>query len=183
MNTKERAIEIYAQHLALASTDPRVFRKTVREQLMSETGCTSAAASTHYNNCKKAGPVIEGLGRVPVAKGVRKMAGKTGKQADVVIQDDNECFTVIELVKTESNFTVGRCQSFLMQGDASECFDSKTEAWPSMDWIMIQGLGPNHGDNFRIGEGEQEIKRYTPITGEDLISMGEKVDTKSEETV
>ena len=161
MNAKERAVEIYNQHIELAKTDPRLFRKTVREQLMAETGCSGAAASTHYNNCKKAGPVIEGLGRAPVPKGVRKMGGKNGKpQEDLV--DDDECFTVIELVKTETSFFVGRCQSFVLQGDASEKFDSKVEIWPESSWVMIQGLGPNHGDNYKLESGEHEIKRYDP---------------------
>ncbi len=160
MNAKDRAIEIYQQHIALASTDGRLFRKTVMEQLKAETGCSQAAAATHYNNAKKAGPAIEGLGRAPVAKGVRKMGGKTSKEVQVA--DDNECFTVIELLKTETSFTVGRCQSFLMQGDASETFDTKIEAWPMSTWVMIQGLGPNHGDNFKLDAGEKEIKRHSP---------------------
>lgn len=52
MNAKERAIEIYKQHLGLASTDGRLFRKTVMDQLMAETGCSLAAAATFYNTVK-----------------------------------------------------------------------------------------------------------------------------------
>lgn len=160
MNAKERAIEIFNQHIALASTDPRLFRKTVREQLMKETGCSEAAASTHYNNCKKTHAPIEGLGRAPVGPGVRKMGGKVAKVKEVV--PDDECFSVIELVPGETGITVGRCQSFLLQGDASEKFDEKVAAWPTREWVMIQGLGPNHGDNFKLASGEKEIKRFAP---------------------
>lgn len=174
MNAKDRAIEIYTQHIALASTDGRLFRKTVMEQLKAETGCSQAAAATHYNTAKKAGPIIEGLGRAPVAKGVRKATGK-GKAAET-LQDDDQCFTVIELTKQENGFTVGRCQSFLMQGDASEKFDSKVEAWPASNWVMIQGLGPNHGDTFKLGQGEKEIKRYSPMTAADLKAMSRAED-------
>ena len=52
MSAKDRAVEIYNHHLALASTDGRGFRKTVMDQLMAETGCSLAAAATHYNNAK-----------------------------------------------------------------------------------------------------------------------------------
>jgi len=157
MNAKQRAIEIYNLHLALASTDGRNFRKTVMDQLMAETGCSLAAAATHYNNAKKQAVPVEGLGRAPVPKGIRKPGGKGKKQED--LQDDNECFTVIEL----RDGSVGRCQSFLMQGDASEKFDDKVLAWPHSGWVMIQGLGPNSGDTFKLDTGEKEIKRYEPV--------------------
>lgn len=156
MNAKERCAEIYNQHLALASSDGRSFRKTVMDQLMAETGCSLAAAATHYNNSKKLAAPVEGLGRAPAPKGLRKPGGK-GK-AQEQLQDDNECFTVIEI----KDGAVGRCQSFLMQGDASEKFDEKVEAWPFSTWVMIQGLGPNSGDNYKLDSGEKEIKRYEP---------------------
>lgn len=158
MNAKQRAIEIYNNHLALASTDGRGFRKTVMDQLMAETGCSLAAAATHYNNAKKQAAPVEGLGRAPAPKGLRKPGGKGKKQED--LQDDNECFTVIEI----RDGAVGRCQSFLMQGDASEKFDQKAEAWPRSTWVMIQGLGPNSGDTYKLDAGEKEIKRYEPET-------------------
>lgn len=158
MSAKDRAVELYQQHIALASTDGRLFRKTVMDTLMAETGCSLAAAATHYNHAKKAAPV-EGLGRAPVPAGVRKAKGKA-KPAD--LQPDNECFAVIELVQEGSDMTVGRCQTFLQQGDASETFDSKIVNWPNSSWVMIQGLGPNHGETFKLDAGEKEIKRYEP---------------------
>lgn len=160
MNAKERALEIYNLHLALASADGRSFRKTVMDQLMTETGCTLAAAATHYNNAKKAVPV-EGLGRAPVAKGVRKPGAGKGKDKAVI--PDNDCFTVLELVPGDgTSFHIGRCQSFIMQGDASEKFDDKVEAWPRSSWVMIQGLGPNAGESYKLDAGEKEVKRYDP---------------------
>ena len=161
MNTKVRAQEIYDQHLALATTDGRNFRKTVMDQLREETGCSVASAATHYNNCKKQAAPVEGLGRAPAPKGLRKPGGK-GK-VSVPLQPDNECFSVIEL-NTEN--TVGRCYSFLMQGDASETFDTKTESWPASDWALIQGLGPISGDKFKLDFDEKEIKRYSAIQKE-----------------
>ena len=159
MNAKQRAIEIFNQHIALATSDSRLFRKTVMDQLIAETGCSTAAAATHYNNAKKAAPVINGLGRAPLPKGVRKM-GKGKPQAEVI--PDDECYTVIELVATESGQTVGRCQSFELQGDASEKFDDRVKYYPNCTWVMIQGLGPNHGDTFKLEADEKEIKRYSP---------------------
>lgn len=159
MNNKVRAQEIYNQHIALATADGRSFRKTVMDQMMQEMGISLASSATLYNNAKKAAPV-EGLGRAPVPKGVRKM----GTDPDKVVEDadvpDGDCFTVIELVNNPSGTIVGTCQSFLMQGDASEEFDSKISYWPFSDWVMISGLGPNPGDAFKLGNGESEIKRF-----------------------
>jgi len=156
MNVKDRALEIYNQHIALAATDGRLFRKTVMDQLQAETGCSLPAAATHYNTSKKSVPV-EGLGRALETKSARKAQNKNKSQ--VQLQDDNECFTVIEL----RGGVVGRCQSFLLQGDASECFDSKIEAWPRSSWVMIKGLGPNSGDTFKLGIGEEEVKRFNLV--------------------
>lgn len=158
---KDVAEEIYKKHMALASVDGRLFRKTVREEVMATTGCSPAAASTYYNNSKKSNPVIAGLGRAPAPKGLKKPGNKPDKAADEIL-DDDECFTVIELVKSEKGFTVGRCQSFELQGEASEKFDSKIEVWPNSIWFLIQGLGPNHGESFKLEQGEIEIKRHDP---------------------
>lgn len=184
MNAKQRAVEIYNDHIALASTDGRSFRKTVMDQLMAETGCTLAAAATHYNNAKKQSAPVAGLGRAPTAPGVRKMGAK-GKKAEP-IQDDNDCFSVIELSKTDTGFTVGRCQSFLIQGDASETYDQKIETWPNSHWVMIRGLGPNHGDNFKLRQGEEQIKRYSPdgaveVAPVEIAEIDEVEDDESED--
>ena len=155
MNAKQRAIEIYNQHIALAATDGRLFRKTVMDQLMAELGISISSAATHYNTAKKLSPV-EGLGRIAASKGVRSPGAKN--KTTTQLQDENQCFTVLEIIDNE----IGRCQSFLTQGDASECFDEKVEGWPKSNWVMIRGLGPNHGDKFSIDTDEEEIKRYTP---------------------
>jgi hypothetical protein len=160
MTNKDKAIEIYAKHIALASTDGRAFRKTVMDEIMATCNCTLAAAATFYNNAKKNAAPIEGLGRAPVSKSVRKPG--SGKTKPDAVQDDNECFTVIELLKHEDSITVGRCRSHLLQGDASEEFDDRIKYQPRNTWIMIQGLGPLHGETFKLHSGEVEIKRYTP---------------------
>jgi hypothetical protein len=156
MRAKDRAVELYAQHIALASVDGTLFRRTVMNQLMAETGCNIGIAATHYNNAKKANP-IEGLGRAPLAKGVRKASNKPKTDE---LQPDDECFAVIELLKRGNDFVVGRCQTFLMQGDASETFDEKTEAWPTSSWVLIQGLGPSYNETYKLDPDEKEIKRF-----------------------
>lgn len=162
MSTKERAAELYQQHIDLAKTDGRLFRKTVMDTLMAETGCTLSAAATHYNTAKKAheaaNGAIEGLGRAPVPKGVQKPGAKKVENKQE-LQEDDDCFSVIE-IDAEGN--AGRCQSFLLQGDASEKFDDKVAAWPNTTWVLIQGLGPNSGDTFRLEPGEREIRRHAP---------------------
>jgi hypothetical protein len=131
---------------------------------MQETGCSLAAAATHYNNAKKANPV-EGLGRPVNNKVQRKTSPNRAKSEQIL--PDNECFTVVELVQHDgSDMVVGRCQSFELQGDASEKFDEKVEAHPECTWLLIQGLGPNHGDVFKLEPDEKEIKRHEPVTEE-----------------
>lgn len=161
MGNKEISAEIYAKHLHLASTDGRLFRKTVMDEIMERTQCSLAASATYYNNCKKAAPV-EGLGRAPAPKGVQKPGSKKPKADDPEVADD-DCFSVLELVQRDGNIQVGRCQSFVMQGDASEKFDDKVVAWPTCSWVMIKGLGPNSGDTYKLGAGEKEIKRYGEV--------------------
>ena len=158
MTNKEQAVLIYNKHIALASTDGRLFRKTVMDEIMVACSCTLAASATFYNNAKKAAPV-EGLGRAPVAKGVRKMVTK-GKVEDIV--PDDECFTVIELTADPIDVTptVVATQSFILQGDASESFDEKIQTWPHSNWNMITGLGPNPGETYKLEMGEKVIKYY-----------------------
>ena len=156
MNIKQRAIEIYGQHLPLAATNGRLFRKTVMDQLIAETGCSVAGAATHYNNCKKTAPV-EGLGRPQTPKGTRRVSTAKGKQQKVT--PDNQCFTVIKVTKEGK---VGRTEAFGLQGDASETFDRKAATWPNKNWVMLQGLGPNPGDEFKLAEDEKEIKNHVP---------------------
>ena len=154
---KDRAMAIYKEHIALASTDGKLFRKTVREQLIDEFKISHASASTYYNVCKKEHPPIEGLGRAPAPAGLRTPGKNISQEVE---QDDDDCFTVIEIV--EGN--VSRCYPYAMQGDASESFDSKIITWSKSEWVMIQGLGPNCGEHYSLSRNEKEIKHHTPAT-------------------
>ena len=157
---KDTAQIIYTKHIGLASTDGRNFRKTVMDEIMATCGCTLAASATFYNNCKKAGAPIEGLGRAPVAPGTRKP--NATKSTNDELQADNDCFTVVEMLKHNDGYTAGRCRSYLMQGDASEAFDDRIKYKPPTIWVMISGLGPNHGDAFKLWGAEKVIKQYIP---------------------
>lgn len=155
-----RAKELFQEHIAMASVDGRKFRRIILDTLMAE-GCTVSAASTHYNKAKNATAPVAGLGRAAVAPGVRRPGAAAQQQDD--LQADDECFTVIELLKHRDGTTsVGRCRSHLLQGDASEDFDSRVKWRSATTWVMIRGLGPNSGDNFKLSATEEEIKRYTP---------------------
>ena len=161
MNAKARAIELYNLHIALALTDGRLFRKTVMDTLMSETGCTLAASATHYNTAKKLAAPVEGLGRPVTPATVRKAIAPKFKGEE--LQDDDECYTVMELLThADGSVTVGRNRSHLMQGDASEDFDEKADYNPANVWVLIKGLGPLYGETFKLSGREVEIKRYTP---------------------
>lgn len=156
---KQISTEVYAKHLHLAETSSRQFRKTVMCELMELTGCSLAAAATYYNNCRKESASTDVSDKGIVVKSNRKASKNRSKEE---LQPDNECFSVLELMLNEAGETiVGRCQSFLMQGDASECFDSRVECFSDTNWILIQGLGPNHGDVYKLDIGEKEVKRYT----------------------
>lgn len=157
---KERAMEIYKEHLHLASTNGKVFRKTVMDQLMQEFGASLASVATHYNNCKKSGPVIEGLGRAAVPKTARKMSTKS-KQDEPEIEDD-DCFTVIEILQHENNRSVGRTHSFEGLGLARIKLKECITRTPAVSWVLIQGLGPNHGDTYKLGAGEKLLDEHNP---------------------
>lgn len=160
---KERAMEVYNEHLHLAAENGRLFRKTVMDQLQKEFNASLASVATHYNNCKKAAPPIEGLGRAAVPKTVRKMP--KGKTVEPEIEDD-DCFTVLEVLIDGSSKTVGRTHSYEDLGLAkiklSECLVRS----PNVTWCLIQGLGPNHGDNFKLGAGEKMLEEHSPKVAE-----------------
>lgn len=155
-----RAKVLFQEHIAMASVNGRAFRRLIMDILMSE-GCTEAAAATHYNTAKKSSAPVAGLGRAALNPGVRRASAAVRPEDD--LQDDDECFTVIELLKhRDGSMSVGRCRSHLMQGDASEDFDNRVMYRPNSTWVMIRGLGPNSGDNFKLSATEEEIKRHTP---------------------
>lgn len=174
MSTKETTIDIWNKHLTMATTDGHSFRRTVIDEIMSTLGCTRAAASTLYNNCKKTSPSVEGLGRTVKTSTMTK----TNKDKEQLL-DDNECYTVIELLRHKDDMSVGRCRSYLFQGEASEDFDMRVNYRPTKTWVMIKGLGPISGDTYKLQTGEVEIKRYEPIN-EMIVSKVfeyEEVDT------
>jgi hypothetical protein len=144
---KEYTLTIYKQYIDLAKTDGRLFRKTVIDEIVNKTGCSLATASTNYNIIKKVNPVI-GLGR--------DLSEKSKINLDI---SENDCYTVIELIPSNEAQYVGRCYSFMMQGDASECFDMKTYNSKS-SWTLIKGLGPNSTEIYRLESDEEEIKKY-----------------------
>lgn len=165
-------MEIFMQHIALAKTNGQVFRKTVMTQIMSDIGCSNASAATRYNDVLKLMRVnepdlVEGLGRQP-RSGVHQTSDQpraTRARATDPDDDDEDCeavFTVLEVITRGGREWVGRTQCFIMQGDASECFDSRVSGWPGSGWVLISGMGPMHGEPFRLRYTDRLIKRHAP---------------------
>lgn len=154
MNLKERAQELWDQRVATAAIDPKAFRGGIIETLKAEFGCSTATASTQYNNVKKRNPPVEGLGRAPGAKRQPRV-GKPAETAD----DESECYSVIELAPHGKTYLVGRTRAFILQGDASEIYDTACHSYPGSVWVMIKGIGPLHGETYKLASGEYEIKR------------------------
>lgn len=157
MNIKTRARELWKEHQGIASSNPRLFRKTIMDTLIQEFGCSVASAATQYNNVKNESAPVDGLGRASTARTVRRAA--PGRTAEPEV-DDDDCFSLVELIKKDSGLSVGRTRTFILQGDASESFDSAVTAYPNSSWVMLQGLGPMHGETYRLRGKEKEIRRY-----------------------
>ena len=166
-DTKTKAIEIYLKHIALASQDGTLFRRTVREEMINTLGISGAAASTHYNTAKKLHPV-EGLGRATVTKGARKVTANKGKAQDV---DDSECYTVIEIV----NGKTGRTRSYLTNEEATKDWSRKCRMYPKSGWRVIKGLGPNPGDDYELGPDEVLLLTYAERTGCSLTEAPKEI--------
>lgn len=154
MNLKERAQELWNQRVATAAIDPRAFRGGIIETLKAEFGCSTATASTQYNNVKKRNPPVEGLGRAPGVKR-RPQVDKPIDPADA----DSTCYSVIELTPHGKSYRVGRTRAFILQGDASEIYDTACQSYPGSVWVMIKGIGPLYGESYKLASGEYEIKR------------------------
>ena len=166
LTTKEIATNIFMQHIALATTDGRRFRSMVLDQMMKDMNCSISSAATRYNNVFKSIRIssphlVEGLGRNSRPQG----AVVHGQMCivDPEEQDLNRVFSVIEIVDTGHRRTVGRTQCFIMQGDASELFDSRALNWPTSEWVLIAGMGPMHGESFKLRSYETEIRRSVPV--------------------
>lgn len=154
MSLKERAQELWNQRVATAAKDPRAFRGGIIETLKAEFGCSTATASTQYNNVKKRSPPVEGLGRAPGVKRQPKAVNPVETE-----DADSACYSVIELTPHGKSYQVGRTRAFILQGDASEIYDTACQSYPNSVWVMIKGIGPFHGDSYRLASGEYEIKR------------------------
>lgn len=156
---KEIAHTIYHKHIDLASTDGRSFRKTVLEEMVAVMGCSWAAACTHYNNCKKAGPKIEGLGRPEVSDAVRKIPKGTASQQEV---SEEECYTVMEVLENGTSATVGRTHSFEGLGLARIKLKEMIARAPARKWQLILGLGPLAGETYKLAEDEKILVEHIP---------------------
>ena len=160
MTLKETAERVFRDLVHLK--DEPDFRKKVMDRIVAETGCSTASAATNYNTIKKkieqeSPDLVRGLGR---QRG--NSAIKHKKRVKEDIQPDDECFTVSELVKKNDALIVGRCQSFLTQDEGVDYYHKMIVMWPRARWALIQGLGPNSGDEFVLETNERELMRHIP---------------------
>jgi hypothetical protein len=170
---KERAVELFNANIGMIEEiNQTEFRRHVMNTLIEEFSTpekemTIAAAATHYNNAKKLAEsqgLVSGLGRSTPAPVAGTTIIKPKKTVEKKTIDDDACFTVVEVVGGETR----RTMSFIANGDASEHFEACYLSFPehSKNWRLIQGLGPNSGEPFRLQAGEKDI------TIETLIAIG-----------
>jgi len=159
---RERAIEIYQQHQALLTTDRRLFRKTVMDQLQSELKISVASAATHYNSARQHFNPDTAAPADPTVRVIRP-GGTVRKKA--AIKPDDQCYAVMELTADGSGSTVvGRYRSFLERTPAENYYQTRMVTWPNSTWVLVNGLGPNSGDPYRLSAGERELRRYSAAT-------------------
>lgn len=159
---RERAIEIYQQHCALLDQDRRLFRKTVMDQLQSELGISLPSAATHYNTARQHFNPALATTADPAVRVVRP--GGTPRKKTAVKPDD-QCYAVIEITADSSGTAVvGRYRSFLERPEAENYYQTRMVTWPGSTWVLVNGLGPNSGDPYRLEAGERELRRYSAAT-------------------
>jgi len=167
MGTKERAIELFKQHLSMVATDQTRFRRTVMVTLQQEFNISVASSATHYNTAKKLSEIEgwcpTGLGREKVISTNHSIASnatsseKNSHGNDKSVDDEDEsCFTVIEVIEGR----VGRTESFGDVGEARDRIYHRRQMSCFEKWKLIVGLGPNPGEEYRLRNtrGEMEIE-------------------------
>lgn len=155
---KTRAFDIFIENLELAKVDQSMFRRRVIETIMVEFSTpekqmSHAASAAQYNSAKKKAEgqgQVAGLGRP--AKDPSEVKHEKGDSSKLLF-DDCDCYTVLEIV----DGLVRRTGSFLDKGLAlQKLAERRTAKIPTM-WKLIQGLGPNVGDVYKLADNETEL--------------------------
>lgn len=155
---RQRANELYQQHLHLRDSNYTLFRRTIMDQLQTEFDVSVASAATHFNTARQQAQPA------PAVSGHRRIRQARGSRPDRSLKPDGECYSVMELVDDESGtFIVGRYRSFLDLESAQLHYQQRFTAWPAAVWVLVQGLGPNSGDPYRLDAGERELQRYPTL--------------------
>ena len=141
MSNRQTAHEIFAKHKALASNEVQ-FKNTVINEIIVTTGCGLRTANVFFNDALKSAPSIKGVKRIKVKKFTNTKTEETVESSE---EEDLPCFTVIEVVSNTINYTM----SYSTRPEAERHFNTKLKYWPNQDWILIDGLGPNVGHEFR----------------------------------
>lgn len=141
MSNRQQAHDIFAKHKHLAD-NPEQFKNTVINEIISVTGCGLRTANVFFNDALKSTPSIKGVKRIMVKKFT---SPKTKESVESSEDEDSTCFTVIEVVNNAIHYTV----SYSDRKEAEKQFNTKLKFWPDQDWLLIEGLGPNVGHEFR----------------------------------
>lgn len=142
---QKRALQLCQANQEMARLDPVGYRREVIIKLVEQFGISVSTAAVYFNQARKAlNPAAAPIkGKVPVTK-LPKI-------------DENDCYSVIEVLDQGKHGVVGRTRSFMLQGDASEHYDSMLTRSPESRWVLIYGLGPIHGEHFKLSQGERVI--------------------------
>jgi hypothetical protein len=176
MDIKERAKEIFFQHIHLYGIDGKAgigFRQTVVKQIEAEFGVDASQSASRYNTILKEYKKANGLDKAPAA-GTTVVSGAAGVEADKKTNkkdkdEDADCWSIIELVdRGTGKLTVGRFRSELKLVDAEDVFDAKVQTFPDTNWVLIKGIGPLHGAVYELGDDEEELRRHKSSTGPKL---------------
>ena len=152
MLIKDRAQQLWQERVSTAAENLMGFRKGIIDTLVAEFGCSVATASTQYNAVKNRNPPVPGLGR-------QRAAAPAQQRPNEDEDEDEPCYSVLELEPSGRHYRVARSRAFLLQGDASETYDIACQSYPNSVWVLIYGIGPLHGERYRLSSGEREIKR------------------------
>lgn len=158
MTHRELTEQLFDKHFHIASTDGKLFRQTVIEEFMAITGLGYSSGNIHYSAVKR-DRSVPGLGRKPRSNRTKKL----NHQPKEEIQDDNDCYSVLELISNYNQTVVGRCKSYLTLDEATVAFEGKIKAFADATWVLIQGIGPIPDELYVLEAGESELRRHQAI--------------------
>ena len=156
LNVQTITKNLFVEHRGLIQTDALLFRKRVVKALRAITGLDRTKAIREYEGILQFYSSTEPTFVEPILRSIAE--DKVRKKNRVILQADEDCYSVIEVLDDN---TVGRCQSFLTRSEAESKYTTRCQVYPNANWVLIRGLGPISDDDYRLGEGEVELSKYS----------------------